>query len=324
MSDRRDPRRGLAMLELVLALPMLLFVLALIINFGTVAAWKVREHSVTRLAVWETRWPRTGASDPRPDYWPATASMNSSDQGNVSGMDDTRVDQPVARGPLAPITVNSNLLDPTTGLREGDAELTRNFPLMGKLGSYTIEAQTWLIDNKWQYQQMNSADNWERRVPVLYTLPQAPQSLVNSYVQAVMAIANAPFAAQLRPLQNDPDFLYYQALFGWGGPPDFQPSFPPMCTTSRTVTNRAVKNLIDRIQGGHEGRQVIPGVAEVMAFAFLDLYSRALSAFQGIAQANPPAPPQWTALAQSQIPGLKSKIAALKSFLQTIQANSGG
>ena len=93
-------RRGLAMLELVLALPILLFIMALIINYGTIAAWKVREHSVARLAVWETRWPRSGATDPRPSYWPAAASMESSDQGTVAGMDDSRVDLPVARGPL--------------------------------------------------------------------------------------------------------------------------------------------------------------------------------------------------------------------------------
>ncbi len=52
-------RRGLAMLELVLALPILLFIMALIYNYGVVAAWKVRENSVARLAVWQTRWPRT-------------------------------------------------------------------------------------------------------------------------------------------------------------------------------------------------------------------------------------------------------------------------
>ena len=108
------------MLELTLALPILLFIMALIYNYGIVAAWKAREHSVARLAVWETRWPRTGSSDPRPSYWwPAAATMESSDQGTVPGMDDPRIDLPVARGPLSGATVNSDLLDPTRGLREG-------------------------------------------------------------------------------------------------------------------------------------------------------------------------------------------------------------
>ena len=48
----RGNRRGLSMLELALSLPILLFVMALIVNYGTLAAWKVRDLSVARLAVW--------------------------------------------------------------------------------------------------------------------------------------------------------------------------------------------------------------------------------------------------------------------------------
>src|SRR5271157_3863406 len=144
----RSRRPGLAMLELTMALPILLFIMALIVNYGTIAAWKVRENSVARLAVWETRWPRSGSTDPRPSYWPARASMESSDEGTVAGMDDSRVDLPVARGPMPEATVDSNLLDPTRGLREGSAGLTRKYPLLGTMGTYAITAQTWLIDDK--------------------------------------------------------------------------------------------------------------------------------------------------------------------------------
>jgi hypothetical protein len=315
------PRRGLAMLELALTLPILLFVMALMINYGTMCVWKVREHSVARLAAWETRWPRTGATDPQPSYWPAAATMGASDQGNVSGMDDRRVDLPVARGPLKGATVDANLLDPTRGLHMGEADYTRHLALLRKLGDYTIDAKDWLIDDKWQYQRTNLPDNWERRIPVIYSLAKAPASLVNAYVQSVLAIAQAPFAAQLRPLDNDPEFIYYASIFGWGGPPDFQPRFQIMCTTDRTLTDASVKNLIDRIQGNR--RRHIPSVAEVMAQAFLALYQRALAAFQAILTANPPAPPQSQALAQSQIPSLQGKIGALKQGLQNIQANSG-
>jgi hypothetical protein len=315
------------MLELVLALPILLFIMALIYNFGVVAAWKVRENSVARLAVWQTRWPRTGATDPWPAYWPTSAGMTASDQGNVQGMDDGRVDLPVARGPLPGATVNAELLDETRGLRVGSAEITRQFAYLKKLGPYTKEAQNWLVDNKWQYQRMKLPDNWERRIPVIYTLPEAPASLMNSYIQSALAIANAPFAAQLRPLDNDPDYLYYQALFGWGGPPDFQPRFQQLCTTDRTRTGKAVQSLIKRIQGGREGRRRIPSVAEVMDQAFLGLYQRALAAFQGVLKANPAAPPQMTALAESQIPILQANIAALQQALQAIlaaEATQGG
>jgi len=52
-------RRGLSTLEMVLALPVLLMIMALIINFGTVAAWKVRGLCAARHAVWSSRWPRS-------------------------------------------------------------------------------------------------------------------------------------------------------------------------------------------------------------------------------------------------------------------------
>jgi len=325
VSTKLPPRRrGLAMLELTLALPILLFIMALIINYGTIAAWKVRENSVARLAVWEARWPRSGLTDPRPRYWPATASMESSDQGTVTGMDDRRVDLPVARGPLPAATVNSDLLDPTRGLREGSAELTRRYPLLGKMGTYTIKAQTWLIDDKWQYQRMGMGSNWQRRVPVLYALAKAPASLVNAYVQSVLAISQAAFREQLRPLDDDPDFLYYGALFGWGGAPDFYPRVQSMCTTDRNLTDKSVEQLIDTIQGKHTKNQNIPSLAERMAQSFLGLYQRALAAFEAILNAkSPPAPPGMVSLAQSQIPELKAKIDILKKFLETIQANSG-
>jgi hypothetical protein len=319
----KDVCRGLAMLELALTLPILLFVMALMINYGSMCVWKVREHSAARLAAWETRWPRTGATDPRPSYWPASATMSASNQGTVPGMDDARVDQPVARGPLPQATVNANLLDPTRGLRQGEAEYTRQYPLLHKLGAYTITARDWLIDDKWQYQRMNLSDNWQRRIPVIYSLAKAPASLVNAYVHSVLAIVRAPFAAQLRPLDNDPDFLYYGSLFGWGGAPDFHPRVRIVCTTDRTLTDKSVKDLIDRIQGRRDTRPRIPGVAEVMARSFLSLYQRAQSAFEAILKAQPPAPQQLLALAKSQIALLQGEIAELQQFLQQLQASRG-
>jgi hypothetical protein len=327
--DRRpkiESRRGLAMLELTLALPILLFVMALIYNYGIVATWKVRENSVARLAVWQTRWPRSGATDPKPSYWfPASATMGTSDQGNVQNMDDNRVDQPVARGPLPQANVDASLLDPTRGLREGTADKTVPYPYLKKLGGYHINARNWLIDDKWQYQRMGMSDNWERRIPVIYALAEAPASLVNSYIQSVLANVREENTLQFRPLDSDPDFIYYGSLFGWGGAPDFEPRVQSMCTTDRAMTDRAVQSLIDRIQGKHGKRHNIPSVAEVMARSFLGLYERALGTFRAILRMKPPAPPPWPALAQSQIPRLQSQISAVQQALQKIQAkeNSG-
>jgi hypothetical protein len=312
MRTKSAPRRGLAMLELVMVLPLLLFIMALIMGYGAAATCKVRENGIARLAVWETRWPRTGSTDPRPAYWPASATMESSDQGSVAALDNSGVDLPIARGPLPPATVNSELLDEAIGLREGDAELTRKYPLSRTLGSFTIAAKTWMIDNKWQYQRMGMFSNKDRRIPVIYTLPEAPASLVNAYVQSVLAIAQPGLQNRLLPLDADPDFIYYGSLFGWGGAPDFQPRFQQMCTTDRALTDASVQRLIDQIQGKQTNHGHIPSVAEVMNRAFLSLYERALATFQAILMAKPPAPPEWRALAQSQIPQLETKIQELK------------
>ena len=199
--------------------------------------------------------------------------------------------------------------------------MTRKYPYLGKMGSYTIEAQTWLIDDKWQYQRMGMWGNVERRIPVLYTLAQAPAALMNAYTQAVLAIDQAPFRSQLAPLDNDPDFLYYGALFGWGGAPDFQPQVQNLCSTNRALTDQAVNNLIDRIQGNPAKH--VPSVAQDMASAFEGLYQRALSAFQAIENAKPPAPPAMVSLAQSQIPQLQTETQQLQTFQQTLQASGG-
>ncbi len=93
---------------------------------------------------------------------------------------------------------------------------------------------------------------------------------MNSYIQSAEAIANAAVrrptsaAGQRSGLRSTTE-----SLFGWGGPPDFQPRFRQLCTTDRTLTDKSVKNLINRIQGGQEGRRHIPSVAEVMDQAFL-------------------------------------------------------
>ncbi len=311
------------MLELTLALPMLLMVMALIINAGTQYAWKVRSQSIARLQVWETRWPRSGGNNPTPEYWTAkNAAASVSGATNISALDDSRVDLPVARGPLPAATVNSDLLDPSRGLREGASSLTRDFPLLAKMGPYKIDTDTFLLDDKWQYPRMGMGSNWQRRIPVIYSLAKAPASMVRAYVQSVLAIANAPFAAALRPLDKDDEFIYYGMLFGWGGPPDFHPRLGGFCSTNRDQTDRLVESLILRVQGSKSKRA--PSLAEDMARAFLGLYRRALSAFKAILQQkNPPAPAAMISLANAQIPQLEAKIDILKKFLAKAKAFRG-
>jgi hypothetical protein len=311
----------LAPLEFVIALPILLGIMALMINYGTVASWKVRGLTVARHAVWGSRWPRTGNTNPRPAYWPANATVNYADAGNVPELDDFRVNQPVARGPLPyGTTVNAQLLDPTRGLREGSAEMTRGFPMLGtKLGRYSVRAKTYLLDDQWQYQRMGLSSTMQRRIPVIYALAKAPQSLSNAYVQAYMAIFNAPFRADLAPLDNDDEYISYGRMFGWGGAPDFHPQLGNSRNFNKEEADRLVTDLINRIQGrpkgnDEQGRPVskIPDLAETMAGAFNGLYQRVIRELERRSAPGKP-PPAW----QQIIDQLQQKMDTLQEFIKS-------
>ena len=132
---RRPVHRGISTLEMVLCLPLLLMVMALMINYGVVASWNVRSLAISRHAAWSTRWPRNGDRLPRPDYWPKSATVTAQGAGDIPSLDDPRVDRPVVRGPLANgNTVDRRLLDPSQGLREGESTIERQFPMLPRLG----------------------------------------------------------------------------------------------------------------------------------------------------------------------------------------------
>ena len=146
--------RGLAPLEMVLAIPFLLMIMALMVNIGNVACWKVRALTVARHSIWGNLSPRThssgivpydqktGFADPRPDYWPAkNANAGPQDLGNSAKVTDREVPRfPVVRGlsddnPVLPvgngksIAVNADLLNPSRGMRSGAAEMTHLYPM---------------------------------------------------------------------------------------------------------------------------------------------------------------------------------------------------
>ena len=68
-------RRGLAPLEFVLSLPLLVMMMALMIDFGVAGAWKIRTQTNARYAGWRTLTSRTGEFNATPPYWPASAPL---------------------------------------------------------------------------------------------------------------------------------------------------------------------------------------------------------------------------------------------------------
>ena len=70
------------------------------------------------------------------------------------------MNQPVARGPFvgnfqSAALVNTDLLDPTRGLRQGSASLSRPFAMLAKMGSFNLQAETFLLDDCWPYGEMS-------------------------------------------------------------------------------------------------------------------------------------------------------------------------
>lgn len=316
-------RCGLAPLELVIALPLLLCLMALMINFGTLSSWRIRELAVARQAVWASRYPRSLQAVPRPGYWPANAHLGVRGDPDAITLQDPRVDQPVVRGPLiGNFVVNRDLLDPGRHLRSGRAELTREFPLLATLGPYRMDTETELLDNRWEFSRMGLGHNGDHRIPAVYSLPTAPPSFSLAYVQAARAILRMPYRNALRVLDRDDEFAAYGMRFGWGGgSPDFHPSLQRFCSLDRQTAQDSVDNLVERITGvrGGPGQAHIPSLAEQMARAFRDLYRRVIQELQNQLNAVPPPSPGQAASIQNEIADLQRKIDALDAFLVILQ-----
>jgi len=319
-------RRGLSTLEMALCLPILLLIMALMINFGAACCWKVRSLTVSRHAAWSSRWPRSTQSNPRPESWPASGHIGVEPDADVPQLDNPQVDHPVARGPLPQGTVvHTELLDPTRGLRHTSAKITRDFPMLKKMGQYDLEANTRLLDNKWQYLRMSWPEKQyglsstvDRRIPVIYELAKAPRGVVNAYLQALLTILRAPFAHQLAPLDHDADFLKYR-----GYAPDFYQfvRLREFCSPDREAAAFNVEDLIDRIQG-HPGKgnppRKIPSLAEHMTRAFLGLYKAEITRLQSLLDSNVSPLPGEMATIRSQISQLESKVDQLERFQATL------
>jgi hypothetical protein len=309
----RSRRRGLAPLELVLWLPVFMMVLALMVVFGNAAVWKLRTSFAARDAVWRIRTPRTGQNDPVPaNFRPVTANITAGADGNIAVLDDARIDQPVVRGPLPPIEVRRDLLDPSKGKIFGRAEMTQHYPMLGRMGSYDFDVRNTLLDGMFRYWEMDIPANIYRRIPFIYILPQAPNQLAQAYVTAIRAIINAPFRRDLDVLDRDEEIRAY-----YGSYVDFHPVLQSFCEVDpQTVYDQYVVDVIRRIQGKQDNPSV-PSVAETMANFFANMYQQMINDLQNQLQNAPPG--QQGAIQQqiSQLQGLMQQYRAFAQLART-------
>jgi len=326
-------------------MPILLFVAALIVNIGTMQAWRVRGEIVARDAVWRGRWPRRGDVEPRPQakVWPPDARMEvARAERQIDELHHPNIDHPVAYGPLDPIGVR-DLLRQDRGLAEGISSIQRDLPMLGKIGDYDSGyIRHPLLRGQWQTAEIAWTDvggnrrglpaNRYRRIKALYELREQDPGLAQNFVQALAAMYGISNYRALRVLDRDEEIRRYR-----GGYVDFHPRIyrPYMCPRVRfdfglatceldpeVVKKQQVDRLIDSLRPDGEVRlgEVTMLPSRLTSF-FLNMYRSAVSRLeqqieqmQQEASEGGPSYAAEIAAAQAEIAQLQPKIEQLEAF----------
>jgi len=324
-------RAGLAPLELVLSLPILLMVMALIVIMGHAGVWKVRTHTNARQAAWRSLYPRSGAQDPYPAGWPEqTAEMGTGDSEPPLFEWDPFDQWPVVRGPrfVEPfghksIPVRRDQFDMRLGLLEGSAGYEGRWPFLQVMppGRFDLKRQHPVLDDCWQFTQQGLGSNQNRKLQFLYPVDLRPflASKIQRYEQAAIAIVANPYRSWLRPLDRDPEVGnrdYHRRRFPLH--PDLVRKLRDpkvVCSFDPEVLRRQVAEpLIEEIKGSQQ-RPRAPydqkwGRPGVMTGDHLEVYGDRLETLQQQLQSDPNPSPDL--IAQIQI--LETYIDQLEKF----------
>lgn len=259
----RGSRPGLAPLELVLTLPILVMMMALMIDFGVVGAWKVRTQANTRYAAWRTVNARTGERNPTPPYWPASATLTTQtgpDLPNSSQLWDSQqallcpcVRGPQLTAPQAKIAVNvPGRLEMDGFVLQGNAQISRPLPLLrGALpgGQFSFNLFQDVFDNQWQFYSLGIPTNNHIRAYIWWDIDHTDLSKFDGDLDStrdaldknLQTLQSSAHRADLYPLDNDEEFIRYQ---GWR-PPDFYPRLNRVCMSVPEEVYRSAVSRLD-------------------------------------------------------------------------------
>ncbi len=331
---------------MVLCLPLLLFVMALIVNAAYVAEWKVRSRVVARHELWSHRWERTTSRAAQPPRAQAIAGGHSS-EGNVDPLDTNypTVVLPISRGPwlverrtgtAPPWRVREWMFDPSRELFEGTGEIEQSYPFLASMGPFRLRSGERLLDDEWRYDQIGAAQRrrgdpaadsqryddesilngaYQGRTTVLYEIPRVEDPrYFQEYVRAAVAMLRTPLRPDLWVLDWDREYRQYRRRFAGDplydpGPlPDFHPRLSHFCTLDHDVVEPLVENLIQRIESSPN-----PGVAFDMARWFIGFYrDDVIPALERERDADPP-PPDRGAI-DAEIAELERRLEILQAF----------
>ncbi len=357
-TTRTHARSGLAPLELVLSLPIMLFVMGLMIVFGTAGAWKARAHANARQAVWRTIWPRTGDNDANPRGWPTSADMRVEDPDTSYVDDDPYAPFAVVRGPRLvdpdsgnTIPVKEDLLAIPDGMKQGVSHIRRAFPVMANMPPRQIDMTRKhpILDDRWQFQNMKIPNNGTRRILFLYPvdlttqMPQEIQRYTDAATQIVNLMSNAPTSVLLTLDRDDelpnpvPSGLPYAPPYGLGRRRDYH--LPGNGNVRRRLLNpervcskdpaeirtQLVDDLILEIQGRPQpGGLNNAGVPGRLTRDYLDMYERHLAFIERLEDMlkDPATPPVVRQQITSSMPLMQQNKRNLEMWTDQLQSFS--
>ena len=315
-------RRGLAPLELALCLPVLLFTMALMVNFSTSTCWKVRSATNARYGAYRARDGWRGGNDAIPPDWPQNAAIGSTGGAafTVVNQDWQRpeIDRAAFHGPVItnegpyPSGQNGRInvysrraLDMSSGTIVGTARIQRRQPLLPTLRQVNFNLRHDILDSRWQFWNMGYSYNEARRAKGWYNFETDPawSQQLQRYRQADQAIVSFPQRESLAVLDRDDEFPTFYGLDHYI---DFYPRIPGGCTDDvMSVRLGPVESLLTDIRGRTGGGR--GGFADRMASRFIRLYQDQMALLQ--AQMPPP---------QGQIQQLQNLITQLQRFQATL------
>lgn len=283
-------RAGLAPLELVLALPLMLSIMALIVNFGHVATWKIRGATNARLAMWRHRPMWNADSDPKPmNWWPQGATLGVTGDNRISQVDSNwnqpAIAQTWIKGPV--YTANGGYLmvrdkrvnEMAEGVAQGNSGITQRYPFLPSMGSMNLSVNHSLLDSAWQYETMGYGWNEARRAFQWWQLEDSPDWSAEKqiFLEADSRLVSNPQRELMLPLDRDinpwtggfvGDF-YARYRFDRNGN---DPNDPQVIRQTKIISPGG---LVDQIKG--RSQPPTDGVCKNMAQGYLAMYQTQLA-----------------------------------------------
>jgi hypothetical protein len=333
---RRKLRRGLAPLEMVLVLPLLMFIMALMVNYATAACWKVRTLTAARQGMWRARmnyW--RGDGDRHLPDWPTEGRISLSGGAPLTDIATLwarpEIDKAFLRGPTivnegpypdpgqsqgASIGVRArDNMSITAGVAEGQSRLARSLPLLKNMrmtreeasrvtgatardmGQFSYNLRHALVDNRWQFANMGYGWNWDRRSNGWYEIRNA-----GAWAQQQGRLQQADQNLRSFPSRDALRVLDRdeELMQFFNSVPEYCFRRPIGCSTDVTTVRLSIVNsVVASIQGSRGGGR--DGFPDCLARRFLSMYTQQLQT------------------AQNQMPQDVATIARVTPLIQQLQ-----